>query len=116
MSVRSIAKIAHDSTEGVGASDIPNDTFVLGESVFIRTVTYACLGKLVRISSCGPVVFLHLETAAYCAESDRFYDGLKNGTVRDAEPIIGEFRVSVASIVDVCQWGHKLITKQTYKG
>lgn len=116
MSARAIAKAAQDnggeSCNNVSDGDFVNETFRIGEQVHIRTVTFHMTGRITRVTKCGNETFLHLEEAAWIAMGKRFYDMLKDGALDEVEPIIGEARVQVGSIVDVQQWLHKLPTKQ----
>ena len=91
---------------------INNSTFVRGEKVLVRTVTYAFTARVIGLSQVGQTTFLHLEESCFVAVTDRFFDGLRKGTAQEHEPIPGLYRVNIASIVDICQWTHKLLDFQ----
>lgn len=82
--------------------------FVIGEAVFIRTITYHSVGRIVNISD----KFLTLEDASWIADSGRFHNALRDGTLSEVEPIIGSYRVNIDSIIDVCEWKHPLPREQ----
>lgn len=82
--------------------------FKIGEKVFIRTVTYHHVGKIRAVHE----KFLELEESSWVADSGRFHDALKHGTLSEVEPIPGRCRVNIESIVDVCEWNHELPREQ----
>lgn len=76
----------------------------LGQAVLIRTVTHYTTGRIKD-------VFAHeivLEDAAWIADTGRFYDALKEGTLSEVEPIQGLVIIGRGSIVDVFEWVHEL--------
>ena len=81
--------------------------FEVGESYFIRTVTYHLVGRVATI--CGD--FLVLEDAAWVADSGRFMNAIKDGTLNEVEPVGFAF-VHISSITDAFPWKHKLPVKQ----
>jgi hypothetical protein len=91
-----------------GLFDEQNDTFVIGEPLFIRTITFHMTGKLERISHCGETTFLHLSDAAWIADDGRFTPCIEKGEINEVEPVTCEMRVNVSSIVDVYTWNHPL--------
>ena len=89
--------------------DDQRDTpFVIGEKVFVRTVTYHWTGRLLAIKG----GFLILEDAAWIADSGRFADAIKSGELSEVEPVEGVVRVNLDALVDVCCWTHDLPRKQ----
>lgn len=82
--------------------------FVPGECVFIRTVTYHLVGKVLQQHG----QFLHLTDAAWIADSGRFMNALKTGQLAEVEPVDGIVRVGLGSIVDVFEWRHPLPREQ----
>lgn len=78
--------------------------FEVGQSYFIRTVTYHCTGKVKKIVG----HFLILEDAAWIADSGRFNQAINNGNLNEVEPVEVEMGVSIDSIVDYFIWKHKL--------
>ena len=86
----------------------PNEAFVIGEQVFIRTVTYHTIGRIVGIKG----DFLVLDEATWVAESGRFTQTIEEGALNEIEPVPGLVRVNVHSIVDVFVWAHALPRQQ----
>lgn len=79
----------------------------VGNKVFIRTVTYHCVGKIESMEN----GLVELSTAAWIADSGRFSQAIKNGTLNEVEPV-GRMGVSVGAIVDYFEWNHDLPTEQ----
>lgn len=87
----------------------PNSTpaphpYVIGESVFIRTVTYHYTGRVAAVYP-GEIV---LTDAAWVADSGRWSVALTTGSLTEVEPYPGEVIISRGSIVDVSRWLHPL--------
>jgi hypothetical protein len=78
--------------------------FEIGKSYLIRTVTNFYTGRLIKIFDNE----LMLEKAAWIADTGRYYDALKKGTLSEVEPIIGDCIVSRGSIVDAVLWAFDL--------
>ena len=81
-----------------------DSAFVIGEKVFIRTVTYHLTGRIVKIVG----KFLTLADAAWIADDGRFMDCIQNGKLNEVEPVKCEVRVNLGSIIDVYEWAHDL--------
>jgi len=79
----------------------------IGKKVFLRTVTYHILGKVEKIVG----NFFILSDASWVASSGRFMQFIKDGEVDEVEPV-GNWMVNINSIVDGCEWKHKLPNKQ----
>lgn len=80
---------------------------MIGHAWFIRTVTYFLVGKVTkRIGQ-----FLLLEEASWVADTGRFMQAIKDGTLLEVEPV-GPVMVNLSSIVDMYPWAHKLPTDQ----
>lgn len=79
----------------------------IGQQLFIRTVTYYCIGKVEKITG----KFLELSTGSWVADSGRFMNAIKEGTLSEVEPT-GKMWVSIDSIVDMFPWVHELPTRQ----
>lgn len=80
--------------------------YKIGESVFIRTVTYHYIGKIVGVYANE----ITLIDATWVADSGRWSAALKTGTLSEVEPFPdGEVVViSRGTIVDVSPWRHAL--------
>lgn len=82
-------------------------TSLIGRNVLVRTVTHYYTG---RLASCGE--WLHLEFAAWVADTGRFADALETGTLSEVEPYPADCWVSTGAAVDVSEWRHDLPRKQ----
>lgn len=80
----------------------------IGENYLIRTVTMIQVG---RLESVGEHELL-LSSAAWVADTDRFYTALKTGKLKEVEPFLNDVIVGRGSIVDACIWTHKLPREQ----
>jgi len=81
---------------------------LIGEAVFIRTVTMYHTGKVVAVSD----TFVTLSDAAWVADTGRFSDALKTGKLSEVEPVEGLVRVSLGAVVDIFEWNHDLPREQ----
>jgi hypothetical protein len=79
----------------------------VGKKLFIRTITYHSVGKVVRIMG----NLMELENASWVADSGRFMNAIKNGTLDEVEPV-GQQWININSVVDIFPWSHKLPTQQ----
>jgi hypothetical protein len=79
---------------------------LVGEKVFIRTVTYHYTGQVVSIDAATIV----LMDAAWIADSGRWATALETGTLSEVEPYPAGTLVYIsrAATVDVTVWGHAL--------
>ena len=82
----------------------PPHPYNIGDSVFIRTVTYHYTGRISAIYP-GEIV---LADAAWIADSGRFHVALATGTLAEVEPYPGSVIVSRGAIVYVRPWLHPL--------
>ena len=80
---------------------------LVGKKVFIRTVTYHLVGKVEDVDD----GFLELSGASWVADSGRFMQAIKDGELREVEPV-GAAYVNAASITDMFPWEHELPTRQ----
>jgi len=80
---------------------------LIGKNLFIRTVTYHLVGKLTKII--GSI--WKLEDASWVADSGRFMNAIKNGSLSEVEPV-GDAFVNSNSIVDIFPWKHLLPKEQ----
>jgi len=79
----------------------------VGKKMFIRTVTYHLVGEIDK----KVANFIHLKGASWIADSGRFMEAIKNGTLNEVEPV-GEAWVNLNAITDMFPWKHKLPTEQ----
>lgn len=92
---------------GTNDSGVNSMDDFIGKKLFIRTVTYHSVGKVVRFID----KFIELEGASWVADSGRFMNALKEGTLEEVEPT-GRMWVNRDSIVDMFPWNHALPTAQ----
>jgi len=81
--------------------------FKVGESYFIRTVTFHLTGRIKEIIG----KFLVLEDASWIPDSGTFSNAIKEGKLDEVEPV-DEAIVNTDSITDAFSWKHKLPDKQ----
>lgn len=79
-------------------------SFKVGECYLIRTVTMTQTGRVVAITDSD----IMLEDAAWIADTGRFYNALKTGSLEEVEPFPNGCGVSRAAIVDFAPWVHAL--------
>lgn len=82
--------------------------FKVGDKVYLRTVTYHQVGRVKQIIG----KFLMLENASWVADSGRFMNALKDGTLSEVEPVVDGGGVNIDSIVDFFPWSHELPKEQ----
>ena len=86
---------------------VENLSDLIGKQFFFRTVTYHHVGRVVRFFG----NFVVLENASWVADSGRFMQAIKEGTLSEVEPV-GEAYVNLSSVVDFFLFNHDLPTKQ----
>ena len=84
--------------------------FRIGGKYLIRTVTNYIVGKVKKITATE----ILLGGASWVADTGRFHDCLKDGSIGEVEPIPGEGLAIVGrgAIVDAFLWEHNLPTQQ----
>ncbi len=81
--------------------------FSVGKCWFIRTVTYHLVGRVI----CATPEYLILQDASWVADSGRFMQAIKDGTLSEVEPV-GIAVVNRDAIVDAFPWSHDLPKEQ----
>lgn len=76
---------------------------MVGKKFFFRTVTYYLVGRVIKII--GSIA--QLEDASWVADSGRFTQAIKEGTLNEIEPV-GECYLNTQTIVDFFPWKHDL--------
>lgn len=79
----------------------------VGKKLFIRTVTYHSVGKVEKIVG----QFIYLTEASWVADSGRFMNAIKDGTLDEVEPV-GEMLINLHAIIDIFMWKHALPKEQ----
>lgn len=81
--------------------------FQIGTAYIIRTVTHTYTGRLVWLSDKELV----LEETAWIADSGRWENAIKEGSLDEVEPM-GTVIVGRGAVVDATVWTHALPTEQ----
>ena len=79
----------------------------VGKKLYIRTVTYHLVGKIEKLVG----NFMVLKEASWVADSGRFMQAIKDGTLDEVEPV-GDAFVNMNAITDAFPWTHKLPKEQ----
>lgn len=74
----------------------------IGQSYLIRTVTHHYIGQMKWVGDAELV----LSSASWIADDGRYHNALKDGTLNEVEPIIGDAIIGRGSIVDCVEWHH----------
>ena len=80
---------------------------LIGKCVFIRTVTFHLVGRVVSLRD----NWAALEGASWVADSGRFMQAIQDGTLNEVEPV-GDAYVNLDSVTDIFPWNHPLPDKQ----
>lgn len=78
--------------------------FAPGNQVIIRTVTLHYTGRVIATDD----HWIHLDDAAWIADTGRWAEALKSGKLNEVEPYPGRCSIPVGCIVDVSPWDHPL--------
>ena len=82
---------------------------LIGGKYYFRTVTYHMVGRVTkRVGS-----FLCLQQSSWVADSGRFTQAIKEGSLNEVEPV-GISYVNIDSVTDFFPWNHSLPTKQKW--
>ena len=92
---------------GEEKNDLSSLEDLVGKAFFFRTVTYFIVGRVVKKAS----MILFLEEASWVADTGRFMNAIKEGTLNEVEPL-GVWNVNLAAVTDFGPWKHKLPTEQ----
>ena len=104
-----ISEETYQKIEHLLNKDERNETYdsFIGKKLFIRTVTYHCIGKVEAIVG----KFFMLSGGSWIADSGRFMNAIQEGTLDEVEPV-GNMWVSIDAIVDMFPWIHDLPIEQ----
>jgi hypothetical protein len=107
--IRAIQALAFGVPAAASPPPILASPYHVGDSVFVRTVTYHYTGRISAIYP-GEIV---LADAAWIADSGRFHVALATGTLSEVEPYPerggnGSVILNRGAIVDVSPWTHPL--------
>jgi len=101
-------QLTSDMVKSIILKDGNDSAFVVGEPIFMRTVTYHLTGRIIAIKN----GFLVLDNAAWIADDGRFTQAINNGELKEVEPVNSFVRVNISSIVDAYHWSHDLPRQQ----
>ena len=88
---------------GVGDREINSYEDLVGGKFYFRTVTYHLTGEVKKIVG----RFAYLKMAAWIADSGRFQQAIKDGTLNEVEPV-GDAFINLDTVTDFFPWTHKL--------
>jgi hypothetical protein len=97
-----------DQLVGENTKEINNYEDMVGNKYYFRTVTYHLTGEVKKIVG----RFAYLKDAAWIADSGRFMNAIKEGTLSEVEPV-GDAFVNIDTVTDFFPWKHALPTKQS---
>ena len=80
---------------------------LVGGKYYFRAVTYHTVGEVKKIVG----RFAYLKNASWVADSGRFMNAIKDGTLSEVEPV-GDASVNLDSVVDFFPWKHSLPKEQ----
>ena len=84
-----------------------DNLIVVGKKYFFRTVTYHLIGRVEKVTE----KTIKLSDASWVADSGRFMNAIKVGTLNEVEPL-GDWYFERAALVDYGEWIHELPSKQ----
>jgi hypothetical protein len=87
--------------------EITNYEDLVGGKYYFRTVTYHLVGEVKKIVG----RFAYLKNASWIADSGRFMNAIKEGSLNEVEPV-GDAFVNIDTVTDFFPWKHKLPTEQ----
>lgn len=95
-----------EQLRAVCGSGVPDShPYPVGGNVFVRTVTYHYVGRLVRVHP-RELVLTH---ASWVADDGRFHVAIRDGVLNEVEPYPdGEVVIGRSAVVDLCAWNHPL--------
>jgi len=80
----------------------------VGETVFVRTVTYHMVGRIIAVINDNFQNWIVLDEATWVADSGRFTPAMDEGKLAEYEPVQCPVRINTAAITDVFYWPHAL--------
>lgn len=82
--------------------------FQIGKAYLIRTVTHIDIGIVKEVGDKELV----LSDAAWVADTGRYHDCLKNGTLEEVEPYVNDVILGRGAIIDATLWENDLPRSQ----
>lgn len=96
-----------EQIEGDGGKEVNNYEDMVGSKFYFRTVTYHLVGEVKKIVG----RFAYLKGASWIADSGRFMNAIKDGTLSEVEPV-GDAFVNIDTVTDFFPWKHALPKEQ----
>ena len=103
VSEETLSKIKEQLGEEFKPKEINGLSDLEGGKYFFRTVNYHLVGKVVKVS--GRII--ELSEASWVADSGRFMNAIKNGTLDEVEPV-GVAYLNFECVCDFFPWKHDL--------
>ena len=91
-----------------GGGFVKAHPFKVGENYLIRTVKMTLVGRLDAVHDAEFV----LSSASWVADTGRFYDALKTGSLNEVEPLMDDVIVGRGSLTDATIWTNALPKEQ----
>jgi len=86
-----------------GGKEIDSYQDMVGSKFYFRTVTYHTVGEVKKVVG----RYVQLKNASWVADSGRFMNAIKDGTLSEVEPV-GVAFVNMDTVVDFFPWVHPL--------
>lgn len=96
-----------EQLQGDEIKEIKSYDDMVGQKYFFRAVTYHLVGRVIK--QVGK--FFELENASWVADSGRFMNAIKEGTLTEVEPV-GKAYINIETVVDFFPWVHELPKEQ----
>lgn len=82
---------------------------MVGQAVYIRSVTHHYIGRLVELVDWGTSLELVLEEVAWVADGERWSELQARGALREVEQYApGDVSVPYGSVTDISLWHHPM--------
>ena len=94
----------NDLRELIGEKSTGGPKLAIGDKVFIRTLSYHYVGRVVEVRGS----WIELDDASWVADSGRWSNALRTGKLTEVEPYLNTVWVNLDCAVDVCGWAHDL--------
>jgi len=95
-------------TSLTGSSQEFKTPFKIGKAYLFRTVTHIDIGVVIAIDG----QFATINQASWIADTGRFHDALKKGSLSEVEPYPTEAYVNLSALCDAAPWNHYLPKEQ----
>lgn len=96
-----------DQVEQEGGKEVNTYEDLIGSKWYFRTVTYHSVGEVKKIVG----RFAYMKNASWVADSGRFMNAIKDGTLDEVEPV-GDTFINLDTVVDFFPWKHSLPKEQ----